>query len=699
MAWLTGCPVRLPPNAIPSAWDSLSRRAGIVGGVSQWSNRLDGYARSQEEKVARLLSENETSESRSRALRNDASAARVLRNFMEDLRSQLEPPAEGSSWESFSEWALKLLDHYLDKNAIDDNDPALDKVRRALDELKAADALNPATTLAEFRQAVHEALQDSSGPLGPTGRGVFVSGLAGAQGMNFDIVWIVGMIEGAVPPPIPPDPLVPEADWIAAGAPSRIERHVADERRSYLAAVASAPIRVLSYPVAGASSGRRAYPSRWLLEQASVLEGSPVHSDDLPRIAGRPWLTIDASPRHALSNLAADSALADLHDYSLHRYLHWKQAGNSVPRHPLTSGSPLERAALLNERRSGAALTDFDGNLSAVARNARFARPSDEAPISPTRLQNWATCPFSYFLSHILHLSALETPEDILSISALERGGLMHKILERFINESRPHPSPMKPWSEDDHARLQSIVDQEFAEAERRGVTGKLLLWEMAKEEILADLETFLEEDGKLRAAHDSANIAAEIEFDTGTSPQTLDGADFPFRFRGIIDRIDTSRDGKSVLVIDYKTGSSGSYSALNKDPIDRGKRLQLPVYSLAARKQFPNAERVRAAYWFPTTRGGYRLLPKEHFNLDDPRTLERFNQGVSVISQGIRGGLFPANPGPPDWRKYANCAYCDFDAICPSRRADAWDLKKKDPSLASYVDLAENDPAEKEVE
>ena len=33
--------------------------------------------------------------------------------------------------------------------------------------------------------------------------------------MNFDAIWMVGMIEGAVPPALPPDPLLPEADWLS----------------------------------------------------------------------------------------------------------------------------------------------------------------------------------------------------------------------------------------------------------------------------------------------------------------------------------------------------------------------------------------------------------------------------------------------------------------------------------------------------
>ena len=90
----------------------------------------------------------------------------------------------------------------------------------------------------------------------------------------------------------------------------------------------------------------------------------------------------------------------------------------------------------------------------------------------------------------------------------------------------------------------------------------------------------------------------------------------------------------------------------MEKDTIDRGKHLQLAIYSLAAREIFPKAEQVRAAYWFATTKGGFKRLPSQQFDLGDPQTLERFRQGVTTISDGIRGGAFPANPGPPDRNK-----------------------------------------------
>ena len=85
--------------------------------------------------------------------------------------------------------------------------------------------------------------------------------------MSFDAVWLVGMVEGAVPPAPRRDPLLTESDWSAAGGPDRIQMRMAEERYEYLAAIASAPRRTLTYPAADAASQRQAYPSRVVSRQ------------------------------------------------------------------------------------------------------------------------------------------------------------------------------------------------------------------------------------------------------------------------------------------------------------------------------------------------------------------------------------------------------------------------------------------------
>ena len=348
-------------------------------------------------------------------MRYEATAARNAVAFMDKLAEDVRPPADGSRWEEFCNWAEGLLEKYLSREARDDEN--FGDVDKLLQGLRAADSISPSATMEVFRQAIDEGLRAPVGQLGPTGAGVFVSSFAAAAGMSFDAVWMVGMIEGAVPPAIRPDPLIPETGWQQAGGPSRAAQRRASERYDFLSALASAPRRTLSYPVADGGSQRQAYPSRWFLEQATTLEGRQVHTADLPALRDRPWLTSTDSGEQAVVR-ASDANLADRHDYILHRLLHWKQDGERISRHPLLRSGTPARAISAGFSRNRRNFTEFDGNLSAMAGADTFQAGSTGPPVSPTRLESWARCPFSYLLGHALRLSALETPEEITTISA-----------------------------------------------------------------------------------------------------------------------------------------------------------------------------------------------------------------------------------------------------------------------------------------
>ena len=696
MEWVSGCPVGNPaaerPWFSPSQWDVVTKKAGIVGGLPQWRDRLDAHARRLTGDADRREADGEISASRARGMRYEAGIAQTIRVFIDKLANDLEPPSDGSAWRDFAEWAKGLLNIYLSRNINEADVNALDRIERLLDEFAAADRMRNGTSLGEFRQLVGELMQTPFGHLGPTGQGVFVSSFAGAAGMSFDAVWLVGMIEGAVPPAPRRDPLLTEQDWSAAGGRDRIRTRMAEERYEYLSAVLSAPRRTFTYPVADAASQRHAYPSRWFLEQASELAGVPVRSGDLAGLRGHDWLTVDASPLQAIAN-AGENALADGADFRRKRLLEWRRDGRALPDHPYVRRDPMARAYRMARRRSLRQLTEYDGNLSGIKEIDRFSIGPGGAPISPTALETWAACPYRYFLGYVLRLGALDTPEEIFSISALDRGTLGHEILERFISESLQSgnfPTPEQPWSSNDRDRLMRIAAQSFQEAETRGVTGKRLLWDMAKTEILSDLETFLEADSQLRQENQTTNVLVETGFGFGRDSTGVIDPETGISFRGVIDRMDTSGDGKAVLVVDYKTGRSDPYLGLDDDPIDKGRRLQLGVYSLAARALFPEADSVAAVYWFSTNQGRFRFAPAARFNIIDEAVAERFREGVASIVEGINAGVFPANPGPPARYGPSNCRYCDFDAVCPGRRTDLWERKKSDSVLSGYLELAE---------
>ena len=704
MAWLTGCPVRPPRGKestfSPSQWDAISRQAGIVGGLDQWQTRLEAFELQTMAKADSGEAAEEISVGRAAAMRASAGIAGDLREFIKDLSIAVAAPPPGSSWPTFCEWASKLLEGYIyqppstgDNNKQAGLEQDKKRIAQILDDLRAADSINPSASEEEFKQVLTDSMQVHQGHLGPTGQGVFVSSFASAAGMSFDAIWMVGMIEGGAPPAIRPDPLLPEHSLRNRGIPTRAEQRIAKERYDYLSALATAPRRVLSFPVAETASRREAHPSRWFLEHATALAGKQVHSSTFPSLAGLPWLTVSESAEHALADLN-DAGLADALDYNLHRLVHWKKLGRPATQHPIAAQGTLANFSRLGRSRSSARFTEFDGNLSPVAGEARFGRNLHQQVMSATRLEAWAGCPFRYFLGNVLRLGTLPTPEDTNTISALDRGSLIHRILELFIvqtNDTGALPPPGQPWGDTDRSRLMQIAETEFHAAEAQGITGKRLLWELVKQNILDDLEAFLVEESKLRSRNETGQVLVEASFGwEKDTPEVVDPAT-GLRFRGYIDRVDVSADGATALVIDYKTGSASPYTGLKNDSIDHGKHLQLGIYSLAAQQLVPGASRFQAAYWFTSGGGGFQFAPPDFFDISDDDTAQRFRAGALHIVSGIQAGVFPANPGPFSNGNFANCRYCDFDRLCPARRGDIWERKKHDPKVVSYRELAED--------
>jgi RecB family exonuclease len=157
-------------------------------------------------------------------------------------------------------------------------------------------------------------------------------------------------------------------------------------------------------------------------------------------------------------------------------------------------------------------------------------------------------------------------------------------------------------------------------------------------------------------------------------------------RVRGRMDRVDLSTDGRHAFVFDYKTGSASRYSTF-VDPIEAGKRLQLAIYARAVKEALGDTVRTGAAYWFISSRGEFKRIPLPD---DEAEVGRRLNEGLSLIAQGITGGVFPAVPGSDDYLedRNSNCQWCPYDAVCPASRDQDWQRKQSD-GCESFVSLA----------
>jgi hypothetical protein len=503
------------------------------------------------------------------------------------------------------------------------------------------------------------------------------------------------MAEGAFPPLGREDPLIPDRARHATGGalPLHAVRR-AEERRDYLAALAAAPVRSLSYPRADPRAQRKRLPARWLLETASLLAGAPVGAEELFRLASAGWLHIVPSFEAGVCGPGEAGSLVERDVASLRA---WQKVRRPLDRHPLVAATPSLAAGVtaLRERRS-AALTRFDGRVGPVP----GLLPDGNDAVSPTALEDWATCPFRYLLGRVLRVREVERPEATDRISALARGSLVHAVLAEFLDTAEPRTSPDQPWDDDERALLLAIGERHCNQAEAEGLTGRPLLWKLERRRILRELEWFLDTDEAIRDAFRIVPRPGgrELGFGFGGDsgePATVSLPDGrAVRFHGRIDRVDQGPGGSPIVVFDYKTGR---FVDDPKKGLERGNRLQLPVYASAMARLDPAAD-VRAYYWYVRASGTDAL---EGITLDDP-TRALFVDKLSTILDGIGEGVFPAFPDGPrqDGRgrdTWINCCYCPFDRVCPPARDEVWTRKRDDSAVVRFREMADPIPEEEE--
>jgi RecB family exonuclease len=664
-AWLSGAPILVDGRWAPTtAWERASRDAGVVAGRQDWDRRLTHLAQ------------------------RDPRHAEPLRSFVLGLADRLAGADAPATWHERVRWTKALLTDLLGSATRRADWPdaerrAAERLDLALDRLTVLDDLEGPIGLDVFTRTLTVELEGDLGRTGRFGEGVLVAPVTMGVGVDLDLVVFVGMAEGTFPSTLSDDSLLPDEDRDRAGGSLPLRSgHVDRLHHQFLAALAGAQQHVLCVPKGDLRRSRERVPSRWALDVASTLAGETWWSEQL--LGGTaPWLTHHASFDDAIRTATTP---ATPQEHRLRTLL-----ALDAPRPQLhqvaTAVDPVLAAGVETiDARTSSRVTRFDGNLAGIA----IPSPVDQGA-SATSLESWAKCPHGYFVHNVLRVRPIEQPEDVLQITPLDRGTLVHQVLEDFIAEAIATGRVPDAWTDADHDRLQALADACCDQYEAEGLTGRPIFWERDRGKIIRDLHRFLHEDAIARRATGAAPIATELPFGSdGIDPLAFpldDGRTVPLR--GKADRVDRTPDG-TLHVLDYKTGSTRSYTGISaEDPHQGGQRLQLAVYGLAARQHtgHPDAP-VRAEYWFTSTKGGWKKLG---YDIDDD-VLAQVATAMTTIVHGIERGLFLPHPRPQDTSPFVDCHACDPDGLGTAEQRRQFLRKLDDPTLADYVALVAPD-------
>ncbi len=638
---------------VPAAsWDRLSRQAGVIDG-EHWVPRLAELAGGADDEGSKH-------------------ATVALSRFVEELSGNLHPPQD-RSWLAWSRWAVGLLERYLLTEAPAAAEasgesfwpaPEVEAYRRLRSRLEALvhlDEFAQPPTLATFEATVVNELGGAVMPGNPLGTGVYVGPIDSVPGLAFERITVVGLSEGSFPRTPREDSLLPD-QLRAAGAGMLIEKST----------VTDVDIRAVA--LAAAASRR---PALLLCARGDLRSN---RSRSWPRVLARLVANRISLDSH-YQGLVDHGRPAGVEDFGLRSLISHVDNDNPVQTHEL-AGTDLVLAANLTRvgNRNRAEMTRHAGRVPA----GQF--DPTERLLSPTALETYASCPRKYLFQRVLRLGEDERPERIDEITARDRGTLIHSVLERFISDALADedvPAPGEPWSVERRLHLFDLLEQEIKSASIRGITGGQVKTKLLHRALYNELLDFLDTDDELRAQRRSVPFAAEYSFGFADSP-ALEGlwAGRRMQLRGSVDRVDLTEDG-GLLVIDYKGGSKRPFEGMEANPLNDGRRLQLPLYARAVAERLDRQGERTGLYWLT------KVNEIKEMVLDDELE-SHLEDAVGSALDGIGEGLFPGVPGEVvGWPRlsFENCKYCDFDRICPTDRQSEWERVRLDGALTP-IDL-----------
>ncbi len=624
---------------LPTAsWERVSREAGVARD-DDWERRLAAIA------------------GRDRW----ADAATSLREFVGELRDELGHPSGRRPWSEWSQWCTDQVERWLGRHSIERlPEPeyrAWEALTAALDRLSHLDPVGEPVTRHRFRATLEAELDASPARQGRVGSGVTVGPLAGATGIDVDVVVLLGAAEGLLPPTPTSDPLLSEADRARAGLPGADAR--ADRLHRLLLATVAGADTTLSYPRGDLRATTELLASRWIEPWIHELGIREIASHD--------------------AGLSATTFPASSGEHRLRGRHHHVRSGAGVDTCADIAGDDaFRRGVTLITGRRADVLTEFDGDLS------DHDVPRLDGPVSPSRLEAWVACPHAYFAHYLLEVDPIEEPDDEISITARDRGSAHHGALDLFhravVDGTLPQPTTTG-WTSQHRQALSDAFDTVCDRTERRGRTGRPAFWADERDRMRSDLLDWLAHDSEYVRERGSTVLASEMRFgtDDAVAIRLPDGRSIALQ--GSVDRIDRAGDG-SLVVTDHKTGAKRAFTDLSADdPTAGGTRFQLPSYAAAARARFgtPDTE-VQAEYGLlrkgDYARPGYRMTPEVD---------ERVAAALAAVVDGIESGWFPNRPDRPGFRLFVSCEYCEPDHLGTAERWSEWERKRLDPRVARW--------------
>lgn len=567
-------------------------------------------------------------------------AIQELQTRLDTYFQTITPPAGVLSQTEWTRWLEDLLTHlHFEENARSEQDqPALEEFREALRALVMSESIAGARVV-DYPQYLSDLQNTLAGSTlskpSVSGAPLLIGNIREARGLRFKAVALLGLSEGLFPSVERSDPFLPESLREELGLDSRLER---EQGSLFYQALTRADAHLLLTRPYLSEDGEAWEPSPYWNAVTSLFEKDTsvqkIRPDD---------------PRPL-----ADAA-------SSYELLFWAVRRKGLPQNYANlepRWKQLQHARdVIHARRAKRADGIHDGATHDL--QAELAkRFAPEKIWSASRLETYGTCPQMFYVNTVLDLEATAPPS--LGLDIAQMGSILHKVLEE-VYRTADNPAEVDSVLK----RLPKVAKSVFATAPQEFGFRPSELWELEQDQYLAMLETTI-----VAIADDSEGwtpMAYEQAFGIrDTPPLEIELNEDKVLLRGLIDRIDQDANG-NLRVVDYKTGSSH----LSKEDLIHGRRLQLPLYALAAKEALQLGEPVEGIYWkIRAAEAG--SLKLSTFKSDTGKGIEvaiqTAKEHLTRILKGIRIGDFP--PVPP---KGGCPEYCPAAQWCWRYQKGGW--------------------------
>jgi ATP-dependent helicase/DNAse subunit B len=617
--------------------ENASRHGLVIEGLDQWEEALT--------KLSGVQSTNEQQDE-SDPVRVDlptGDKALELLDGLGSLIARLTPP-KTLTMEGWVNWLENLLDdfQFLKVDQSESEQAALVGLREVLRALvlgeriekgKSSNASAFHLTLRSFLEGTY--YHETPDLIDPA---VLVLRVFEARGLRFQALALMGLAEGLFPEVEREDPFLSESLRDELGLERRLGRAQGG----------------IFYQVITRADEQLLITRPYLAEDGEYWEASPYWSEVADLIEGEPTTLRQESPR-------------DLTDAgSVEELLFWGVRRKGLPPSLEEQVRPrweyLRHARdVLQARISRIPEGPFEGITAGISSILSDQYGRDHV-WSPSRLETYGGCPYQFFAQTVIGLELKQLPE--LGIDPSQLGLMLHEALEITYTRATD-PGDV----EQIRVLLDQVIEEIFSKAPATYGFRPTHLWGVEQTQLVQALRETI---NNLEALDPGwIPLAFEQPFGLHGAPLLeLQVDDEKIKLRGIIDRIDRN-DAGELRVIDYKTGSMHQGS---RDLVE-GRRLQLPIYAIAAEDALGLGVPIEGFYW-AILKGEAGQLRLHRFQPEREEPAVRgpsaaiaiMREYVGEYVRAIRGGEFP--PVPPR----AGCPdYCPAAGWCWRYSPGGW--------------------------